>query len=86
MTANKGKTPAKMPAKKMPAKTKDAKTPVAEKPKEESAQVGMVKPMDKEALRMVLELIGNSDIKAKDSEMVISLKYELMRVSGLKNG
>lgn len=73
--------PQAKPKDKASAKDKAAKTeePKASKP----TLAGMVTPLDREALRLTIEIIDRSDIKGSDAQNILRLKRELMRAAGV---
>ena len=73
--------PKAKPRVKASAKDKAAKTeePKASKP----SLTGLVTPLDREALRMTIEIIAKSDIKGGDAQNILLLKRELMRAAGV---
>ncbi len=73
-------TPAPKPKAKPRAKPK-AK---AAEPKVATDQLGLVTPLDKNALQTVLNMIDNSDVKGADAQNILLLKQELIRAAGLK--
>lgn len=78
MTAKNTKTPAKTPAK----ARKPAAKPNAEA--EAKAAEGLVQPLRKESLGVLLEILDNTPIKGAQARTILELKRELYTVANVQ--